>query len=337
MTEQDLIRQLAGLKSVRAAVVGDVCLDAYWQADMQRSELSRETPHYTRPVYKERYSGGALANVALNLCDLGVARVSVFTILGRDWRSQLLLDILAEKGIETEHVILDPERLTPMFLKPILEGFQTSEEAERFDFLTPRPPEQEALDQLFRSLEGAISDLDCVLIGDQVLDGIVAPHLVELLCSLARQNRRIVFTADSRYKIGSFQGMVWKPNDIEAARAIDRDLDASETACRLLELGARVAFMTVGEQGCIVAEKSHSVHVPGVRVPPPIDFVGAGDAFHAAVAASLASGTAPVDAAFLGNLAAAVTIAKLGITGTATPEEVLTLAKHLSEQDGPDR
>ena len=32
--------------SVRVGVVGDGCVDIYWEADMTKSVLSRETPHY---------------------------------------------------------------------------------------------------------------------------------------------------------------------------------------------------------------------------------------------------------------------------------------------------
>ena len=30
----------------RIGVIGDFCLDVYWHADMTKSELSRETPHF---------------------------------------------------------------------------------------------------------------------------------------------------------------------------------------------------------------------------------------------------------------------------------------------------
>jgi bifunctional ADP-heptose synthase (sugar kinase/adenylyltransferase) len=50
--------------------------------------------------------------------------------------------------------------------------------------------------------------------------------------------------------------------------------------------------------------------------------VGAGDTFISALACSLAAGATPVEAAATANLAAAVTIRKLHITGTASPAEV---------------
>ena len=54
------------MASVTAMVVGDVCLDAYWMADMRLSSLSRETPHHNMPVVEERYALGAAGNVMAN-------------------------------------------------------------------------------------------------------------------------------------------------------------------------------------------------------------------------------------------------------------------------------
>ena len=59
----------------RVGVVGDFVLDGYWYADMTRSHLSRETPHFPRPVVRESYGPGAGANVAQNLRALGVAEL----------------------------------------------------------------------------------------------------------------------------------------------------------------------------------------------------------------------------------------------------------------------
>ncbi len=346
MTEHRLSKLLESLKNVRAAILGDVCLDAYWYADMRRSELSRETPHYNRPVYRETYSGGALANVASNLASLGVGRITIFTILGKDWRGEILKGILENQKVDTSKIIFSDNRFTPMFLKPILEGYQTSQEAPRYDFLTDQAPDSDSTEKLARTLREVLEVFDCVLLGDQVPDGIITPELIESLVELAGREQRVFFTADSRYRIEQFRHMVWKPNDIEAAKALGatsissgetdrREADRREAARNLLKMGARMVFMTLGEEGCVATDSSGAVHVPGFKVPPPLDFVGAGDAFHAAIAASLAAGSTAEEAALMGNLAASVTVAKIGTTGTASSKEILSqYRKHAAE--GPD-
>jgi bifunctional ADP-heptose synthase (sugar kinase/adenylyltransferase) len=64
--------------------------------------------------------------------------------------------------------------------------------------------------------------------------------------------------------------------------------------------------------------------VRAFRVEPPIDIVGAGDTFIAALGAALASGASNVEAAELACLAASITVKKIGITGAASPEELLS-------------
>ena len=63
-------------------------------------------------------------------------------------------------------------------------------------------------------------------------------------------------------------------------------------------------------------------YAPAWRTEPPLDIVGAGDTFLSAFAAALAAGIPGDVAAAFANLASAVTIRKIGTTGTASPEEI---------------
>ncbi|MEM3745070.1 MAG: sugar kinase, partial [Candidatus Bathyarchaeia archaeon] len=81
-----LVEILESFKDLSAIVVGDFALDVYWYADMTMSELSRETPRYTRPIVRETYSPGASGNISWNLRDLGVRNVYAVTVIGEDWR-----------------------------------------------------------------------------------------------------------------------------------------------------------------------------------------------------------------------------------------------------------
>jgi rfaE bifunctional protein kinase chain/domain len=328
--EKRLLELLDRLRNIRAAVLGDVCLDAYWYADMKRSELSRETPHHNRPVYRETYSGGALANVASNLSSLGIGQITVLTILGQDWRGDILKRLLERQNFDTSKIIFAKNRLTPMFLKPILQGHESTQEAPRYDFFNEHPPKSELAQSLAQSLKASLNDFDCVLLGDQIRDGVMNRDLIESVVEMAGNKERAVFTVDSRYRIARFANMVWKPNEIEAADAIgvpaipDNPAAREEAAKNLLNMGAGMVFMTVGKDGCFAADRTATFHVPAVSVPPPLEIVGAGDTFHAAIAAFLAAGATTQEAAYMGNLAASVTVAKIGSTGTASPQEILS-------------
>ena len=91
--------------------------------------------------------------------------------------------------------------------------------------------------------------------------------------------------------------------------------------------------MTLGEEGILVNHKGQLTHVPGIQIDGKIDPVGAGDSVSAGIVSTLCAlgAESVVEAAYLGNLVASITITKIGTTGTATPEEVLERYRSLNE------
>ena len=106
------VRALAGaVQNARVCMIGDVCLDLYWRADMRLSRLSRETPHFPLPVVGETASPGGGGNVACNLRALGVGELTVISVIGDDWRGFLLRDCFAKRGIDTGRLIVSQGRV----------------------------------------------------------------------------------------------------------------------------------------------------------------------------------------------------------------------------------
>ena len=331
---QALLHAARGLK---VGVVGDFTLDGYWFADMARAAISRETPLYPRPVVRERYSCGGAANVAWNLAALGVAEVRAFTVVGQDWRGDLLLKALREAGVVTRDVQVVPGWSTPFFGKVLLTNGDLQQEDARLDFVNTTRLALETEQELLARLENNLPELDAVVVADYQATGVITPGVLDGLNRLAGESGSTIFTVDSRERIGQFQGMLRKPNRLEAARWLFPDRAPEEVG---LDDFAKAAlypqvdcdcplFITLGEKGCLALDGGESHLVPAVRVPPPLDTVGAGDTFLAALTAAMAAGALPVEAARLGHLAAAVTVRKLGITGTATPEEILAVAREV--------
>ncbi len=323
---------LAGLGGLRAAVVGDFALDAYWQVDMTRSHLSRETPHFPRPVVGEVYSPGAGGNAAANLAALGVGRVSVFSVLGEDLWGGLLRERLQRLGVDTRGLLTHPQRRTIAYIKPILRGYNSQQEDARLDFENTQPLPEEMEDRLVDALAQQISHFDLVLVLDQFeLLGAVTPAVRERLIRLAADHPNLVFMVDSRVRIGQFRGMTLKPNWLEAAAAVGMQADAPSISLaaqasvggQMSAFCGRPVFLTLSELGVLVCQPDQQVHIVPAPVSPPLDVVGAGDAFMTAAACALAAGASPREAGALANLAAAVTTEKLNQTGAASPEEIL--------------
>lgn len=322
---------LTSAQKLRVGVVGDFTLDGYWTADMTRAVLSRETPLFPRPVVRERYSCGGAANIAWNLAALGLAEVRSFTVLGSDWRGDLLLRAMQDEGIDARDVILDPGWSTPFFGKVMLSAGDLEQEDARLDFVNTAGLSVQNEEDLLSRLEASLPDLDALVVADYQAQGVITPAVLDGLNRLAAGAGQVVFTVDSRERIGQFTDMIRKPNAIEAARWLFPDrspdlvgvADFVETALYpQVDCGCPL-FITLGADGCLVISGGESHRVPALPVPPPIDTVGSGDTFLAALTTALASGAEPLEAAGFAQLAAAVTIRKLGITGAASPAEIL--------------
>jgi rfaE bifunctional protein kinase chain/domain len=319
---------LACFPALKIGVIGDMGLDVYWYADMTRSHLSRETPHFPRPVVRESYGPGAGANVAQNLKALGVGQVRVYSLIGQDpWGIQLRAE-LVRRGIETSALLASAGRRTTAYVKPLLLGYNSQQEDARLDFENSRPPEAVDEQRLLQGLENDLAGLDALVVADQLEDyGVVTGQVRERLNLLAIRGSRPLFLADSRVRIGLYRGMVIKPNELEASAAFaagsSPEADLSRIGRAISRTTGRPAFITLGERGALACQEDHAELIPAAPVRPPLDVVGAGDTFMAALAAGLAAGAAPREAAALANLAAAVSVEKLNQTGTACPEEIL--------------
>ena len=90
---------LSAVDRADVALIGDLCLDAYWEADMKLSRLSRETPHYPLPIVEERHAPGGAGNVACNLAALKPRSLSAVGVVGLDWRGDLLVRSLEARGV----------------------------------------------------------------------------------------------------------------------------------------------------------------------------------------------------------------------------------------------
>ena len=326
LSQRRLEALLTQLERVRAVAIGDVCLDVYWIADMRRSALSRETPHFNLPVVEERYSLGGAGNVMNNMRALG-ANVLPVTLLGRDWRGGIVRECMAACGLPEEGLVAAKERVTPAYVKPYRCGHgDVRYEDPRIDFENAVSPDARAEEALLSALTKAAEGADVVVVSDQLATGVVTPRLRRVLCGMAAAGKKVV--VDSRDNIAAFAGCILKPNELEAARAAGlapaavTPEDYLPVAHRLREMTGGDVIVTLGAVGAMCLAGGEACFAPGVPVPPPIDIVGAGDSFLSACALALGAGAALEEAIALGNLASAVTIQKIGQTGTASAAEI---------------
>ena len=322
---------LESIGKVRVGVVGDFCLDVYWHADMRRSELSRETPHYPLPIVSERMSPGGAGNVAANLCALHPACCVCLGVLGKDWRGSALMEELRNVGADVSGIVTAPGWQTNTYIKPLRQGLtDVVYEDPRLDFTNYGPLPEDAEDALLRNLETVSKTVDALCVCDQMPFGCITERLRERIQALGAEGLPVV--VDSRYRIGMYRNVVVKPNCIEACETLGvpdcRDVgDYLKLALSMESKTGRPAVITLGGNGSVVSDHGKAELIPAVPVDGEIDICGAGDTFLASLAAAIGCGAALADAAGLGNLASSVTIRKIRQTGTASPEEIRKAAE----------
>ena len=328
LSHEELQGLLRNIDRARIGLIGDLCLDMYWLSDMKLSELSRETPHYPLPVVEERFAPGGAGNVASNIAALKPDLLLVAGVVGNDWRGELLLRSMRERGIDCSCVIRDSSRVTNTYIKPLRKGISdVVYEDPRLDFETRSPISAETEEKILSALERMAERTDVICVSDQMKYGCITPTVRKRLSQLGKEGKIVI--VDSRDHADAYTNVTVKPNEIEASRAFGdgsvMDLEKlSVLACDISARNGKTTLITLGEKGCFVAYGKTSVRCPACPVEPPIDFCGAGDTFLAGYGTLLASGATPLQAAQIACLCSAVTIKKLGETGTATRGEVLS-------------
>lgn len=329
---EELLERFHGL---RILVVGDFFLDKYLHLDRRLSETSLETGLEAYQAVGLRCLPGAAGTVAKDVAALG-ARALALSAIGDDGEGYELERALRAFGVDTSNLIRTPGRYTPTYMKPIMrEPDGREHELNRIDIKNRVPTPQVLEDEIIVRLRALVPEVHGVAIVDQVEEpncGIITARVREELRRLATSFSGTIFIADSRARVSLFRGVIVKPNRREAAMAVGLDPQRIGEQGYLLRAGkellARIGkpvYITAGEEGIYLFREGGCAHIPAVPVDGPVDPVGAGDAVMAALVCALSAGGDLVEAAEVAALCAAITVRKLGTTGEAYPQEIVSL------------
>lgn len=331
---KDILNQI---KHIKVGVIGDGCLDIYWHADMTLSKLSRETPHYPLPVVREDLYLGAGANVAANLKSIGAGYVSIITVVGKDWRGREFLNILGKLDIAQESIICSDERVTPAYCKPMRKGTSNVVyEDPRLDFENFTPLLETDENLVLEHLRDMADRVDVIAVCDQFRSGVITKRVRQELEDLSNKGKLVI--VDSRDNIRLYEDVIVKPNEIECIRAFEnlpvqaiKNADVFMAAKKLEKKTRKPVVVTRGAKGALWVEDGNITLAPTKPSSPPIDLVGAGDAFLSAFCCAYSAGVPGAKAISFANYASAVVVKKIGMAGTANPKEILSRFKELNE------
>ena len=331
MKRELLSKIIHDIKSVKIAIVGDFCLDAYWFIDETLSEISLETRRPTTPIKEQQYSLGGASNVANNIAAMGVKDIRAFGVVGPDPFGREMIKIMHENAIDTRNLIVQENNwLTHVFTKPHIENTEQS----RIDFGNYNTLSKSTADKLIGLLKTELPEVDIVIINQQVISGIHTEYFREQLLQLIEQFPDKKFIVDSRRYNMIYDGAIRKMNNYEALELIgkQKEVDESISYSEVIEAAeilykkfGKPLFITCGERGSLVIDENGVAKIEGLLILSELDAVGAGDSYLAGAASTLAAGYDMKTAGIIGSYVAGVTVQKLFQTGTASSEEILEI------------
>jgi bifunctional ADP-heptose synthase (sugar kinase/adenylyltransferase) len=326
----------ARFPALHVGILGDFCLDRYFEIDPVLAETSIETGREVHNVVRVRGQPGGAGTVLNNLAALGVGRITPLGFCGDDGEGFELRRALAQRpGVDLSRFITTELRRTFTYGKPlVVEPGRVPVELNRLDIKnwSPTPPELEHA--LIAGLDAIADSFDALIVLDQVdraETGVVTRRVLEAVERLACRRERLLILADGRRGLAHFPKLGYKMNARELAQmtplADEPSLADIQLACRTIaRRTSHPAFVTLAERGIVGASPDGAVHhADALPVRGPIDIVGAGDAVTANLAASLAAGASLSDALAIAMAAASLVIHQLGTTGTAGVAQIREL------------
>ena len=301
----------------RIAVLGDAMLDIYLRGDVDR--ISPEAPVPVVRVRDRKHALGGAANVAQNAAALG-ARAELVAALGDDAAGAQLRAMLIALGADPRGLITTARPTTTK-----ARGVARGQQVVRVDEEGDADRGGDEVQALFAAVDRAVSEADALVLEDYN-KGVLIESVIRRAVAAANA-RGIPVVVDPKYRnFFAYAGAtVFKPNrrELEAALGAAVDLEHPEALPAVLKrLGAERLLLTLSERGMALIEPDGSIHRIPTTAREVFDVVGAGDTVTAWLAAMLAVGATPLEAAVIANYAAGVEVGKAG-AATVSPAEIL--------------
>ncbi|RXZ34071.1 ADP-heptose synthase [Oxalobacteraceae bacterium CAVE-383] len=311
----DLRATMEKFKGFRVTVLGDLIVDEY--VNCEALGMSQEDPTLVvTPIQSQRFIGGA-AIVASHAREMG-AEVNYFSVSGADVSAIFAREKLHEYGVKAT-VFEDDSR--PTTLK---QRFRASGKTLlRVSHLRQHELELQLARRFVKAVKAALKSTDLLIFSDFNYGCLPQSVVDEITEECIRRNIPMVADSQSSSQMGDvsrFKGMMLlTPTEREARLAV-RDYSAGLVvlAEKLREKSrATNILMTLGAEGIIAHAASKDPdewltdRLPAFNMSPK-DTAGAGDSLLTCCSMALAVGADIWQSMYLGSIAAACQISRVG-------------------------
>jgi rfaE bifunctional protein kinase chain/domain len=318
ITAPKLLSVTNNFSNLKICVIGDLIIDEY--ITCQPLGMSQEEPIIVvAPIDEIKFIGGA-GIVAAHAAGLG-AKVNFISVVGDDEPKKFAEKKLKEFSVDYD-LILDESRPTTLKKRYRCSG----KSMLRVSYLHQDPISLEIQHNILKRLKEIIHDLDLIVFSDFNY-GVLPQNLVDNIIDLAKLNK-ILLVADSQSSsqvgdISRFKGMhLLTPTEREANLAIkNQDSGIVLLAENLRNLAnANNILLKLGAEGLLIhaedtKEQSKWLNdqLPALNNSPK-DVSGAGDSLLITASMGICGGANIWEAAYLGSLAAAIQVSRVGNT-----------------------
>ena len=322
---EDMVGVIKRFANLRVVVVGDLIVDEY--INCEPLGMSHEDPTIVvTPIHLDRFIGGA-GIVAAHARGLG-AQVHYVGVTGSDSTSKFARNTLSKFRV-AESFVEDDSRPTTLKQRYRASG----KTLLRVSHLKGHDISSELVEKMFNAISSRVNDCDLLIFSDFNY-GCLPQGLVDKTIELCK-GKNIMMVADSQASsqvsdVSRFRGMrLLTPTEHEARLAV-RDMSSGLVvlAERLRnQAEAQHLFVTLGAEGLLIHAcdergEMHTDQLPAFNTAPK-DVSGAGDSLLTCASMALAAGADVWSAAYLGCIAAACQVSRVGNL-PLTADELIT-------------
>lgn len=333
------VDSLAGIlhrmKSLKVCVIGDIIVDEYIQCDPLG--MSQEDPTIVvAPIMANKFLGGA-GIVAAHARSLGAEKVSCISVTGDDEAAQYVVEKFQQYGVEA-HLLKDGNR--PTTLKQRYRAGNKT--LLRVSHLRQHKLNKSQQLKILEHLESVLAKVDLLIFSDFNYGALPQELVDKITVECKRLGVMMVADSQSSSQVGDISRFrdvaLLTPTEREARLALGNYEDGLVVLAEALrkKTNAQNVVITLGAEGLLIhAGAPDKVKWLTDRLvalnTAPKDAAGAGDCLLVCTALALAIGSSIWESIYLGSIAAACQVGRIGNI-PLTAAELLAEVKKSNEQ-----
>ncbi|RDW14057.1 sugar kinase [Paracoccus thiocyanatus] len=247
--------------------------------------------------------------------------VSYLTRIGSDRISEEMLEFLDREGIDTRHILREPELTVGLYMINLDAAGERSFSYWRGQSAARRLVADPTV------LAGAIASAEAVFFSGITLAILSSEHRETLIAEIAAATADGKLTAfDPNIRRNLWESTEALRHFISSAAAASSlvmpsfddeqvhfgDGAPDDTAKRYLDLGAAEVIVNNGAKGMVLGSDGRTEHLPSLPIAHVVDATGAGDSFNAGYLCARIDGQIPQNAARAGHSVASAVVGHRG-------------------------